>query len=399
MVPGMKRTVRASESASSPRVLQVLPALSDGGVEQSALEMACYIKRQGWPSFVASGGGTKEGLLEAAGVVHKRLPLASKAPWTMALNAWRLSRLIRQEGIHLIHARSRAPAWSAWLASRWTGIPFITTFHGTYSLKGGWLKRFYNSVMLRGPVVIANSAFIRGHIIENYGVDPHRVMVAARGVEVERFDPALFGEKGRKEVREALKVPKEALLLMVVGRLSHWKGQDLLLRALAAVPDPKWVLALVGGPERDGSFADSLVRLARELGVEDRVRWLGSRKDVPYLLNAADLAFSPSTRPEAFGRAAIEAMAMGVPVIATGLGGSLETIVDGETGWLVMPNGHGVIEPQALAQSIRQALRNSDRLARMGKKARAHVLAHFTAEQCCAAEMAAYRRVLKRKGE
>lgn len=395
MVRGMKPIQTPSYKAPSPRVLQVLPALSDGGVEQSAVEMACYIKRQGWASFVASAGGRREADLERAGIPHIRLPLAAKAPWTVLFNAWRLRGVIRREGISLVHARSRAPAWSSWLACRWAGVPFVTTFHGTYGLKGGFLKRIYNSVMTRGPVVIANSAFIRDHIIENYDVSPSRIVVAARGVEVEMFNPALFGKDTRKVLRQEWKVPEGVPVVMLVGRLTRWKGQDLLLRALAFLPKKeKWVAVLVGGPEKDGAFAYELERLAGELGIAGQVRFLGSRKDIPRLLMGADLAVSASVKPEAFGRVAVEAMAMGVPVAATALGGSMETVMEGETGWLVRPNDRGVIEPQAVSETIGRALRNPEALARMGKKARAHVLAHFTAEQCCAAEMVAYRRVL-----
>lgn len=398
-VLGMKRAAATPATPPKFTVLQVLPALGDGGVEQSAVEMALYIEKHGGRAVVASSGGAKVKILEENGIAHVRLPLAAKAPWRLLANAWRLAKVIRQYDVSLIHARSRAPAWSAWLASRFTEIPFITTFHGTYGLGGGFLKRKYNSIMVRGPITIANSAFIKAHIIENYDVLAKNVIVATRGVDVERFDPALFDKNDRKTLRDELGVDAKTPLLILVGRLTRWKGQDLLLKALAELQNVPWVLALVGGPEKNGAFAAEIDRLSADLGLKDRVRLLGSRKDVPRLLNAADLALSTSVRPEAFGRVAIEAMAMEVPVVATGLGGSLETIVPGETGWLVAPDANGVIEPQLLAQTIGEALRKPERLARMGKTARAHVLAHFTAEQCCAAEMSAYQRVMKMSGQ
>lgn len=391
----MRRTSKTHLPPLAWTVLQVLPQLADGGVEQSTVEMALYIKKQGWLSLVASEGGAKEEILRQGGVIHYRLPLRSKLPWVIVANALRLRKIVKDQKVSLIHARSRAPAWSAWLASRMTGVPFITTFHGTYGLSGGFLKRIYNSVMVRGSVVIANSEFIKRHIIDNYDIHPRNVMVAARGVDVTVFNKANFGKKSAEEVRKELNVSKGVPLLMVVGRLTRWKGQDVLLRALEKVKDLPWELAVVGGPEKNGAFAAELERISANLGLRQRVNLMGSRKDVARLLNAADLAFSPSIKPEAFGRVAIEAMAMGTPVIATALGGSLETVVDGKTGWLVAPTKAGDIEPQRLAETIREALRDPARLARMGKDATKHVLAHFTADLCCAAEMQAYQRVLK----
>lgn len=377
-------------------VLQVLPALGDGGVEQSAVEMALYIKSQGWGSFVASAGGPKTALLQQAGIRHFTLPLQRKAPWAWIYNAWRLGKIVRRERIGLIHARSRGPAWSCWVVCRVMGVPYVTTFHGTYGLGGGFLKRFYNSVMTWGPVTIANSAYIKDHIIVNYGIYDKNIIVAPRGVEAERFNPALYKDRELKKVRAEMGGVDGVPMLVMVGRLTPWKGHELLLRALGQLQDLPWRLAVVGGEGKNSDFGAKMRDLGTELGLEGRIRWLGSREDVPRLLAAADLGLSCSVRPEAFGRVAIETMAMAKPIVATALGGSLETVVEGKTGWLVHPDGDGVIRPQALAQTLREALREPARLARMGHDARRHVLAHFTAAKCCAAEMEAYHRVLGR---
>lgn len=370
-------------------VLQVLPALKDGGVEQSALEMAAYLTRHDARALVASAGGPLLKDLVKTNACHFTLPLNRKDPVSVLANAASLYRVIRREGVQLVHARSRAPAWSAWIACKLSGVPYVTTFHGTYGLGGGALKRFYNSVMLKGPVVIANSQFIKAHIIEKYGVDPARIVVASRGVNPDVFDPALFTKKDRDGLHAEWKVGKNEPVLMMVGRLTRWKGQDVLLRALAQCTDLPWKLILVGASDK-GGFEQELSALVDQLGLRRRVVFAGSRRDIPRLLHAADLAFSCSTQPEAFGRVAIEAMAMQVPVIASVLGGSLETVVDGKTGWLVAPAA-----PQALAESIHHALRAPARLATMGHTARSHVLAHFTVDQCCAAETDAYTRTLR----
>lgn len=389
-----------------PMVLQVLPALNDGGVEKSAVEMAAYLKARKWPVSLASAGGHRLAALHAMGIRHYALRLNSKNPVTIVANAFRLLGIVRAGKVGLLHARSRAPAWSAWIASRLGGVPFVTTFHGTYGLKGGPLKRFYNSVMLRGPVVIANSAFIKQHIVENYGYPASQIVVAPRGIDPGVWNPARFDDKTREEVRCEIGVESGVPLLLMVGRVTPWKGHMLLLRALAEVRDLPWVAALAGSADVKDAYWAELMALADKLGLGSRVKWLGSRQDVPRLLCGADVAVSASVRPEAFGRVAIEAMAMGVPVIATAHGGSLETVADGTTGWLVQPTGgagsplhFGEFTPQAMAEKIREALRKPARLATMGQAARQHVLRNFTVEQCCARELEAYKRVLGMRGK
>lgn len=376
-----------------PTILQVAPALAEGGVEQSTIEMALYIKQRGARCVVASAGGAGEAMLKKEGITHIRLPLHRKAPWLVLWNMWRLRQIIRDEGIRIVHARSRAPAWSAWLAIRLLGctcVKFITTYHGTYG-SGSWLKRLYNKVMLKGPVVIANSDFIRRHLMDVYGVAPARIMVAARGVDVKRFDPGAYKASHIRKLRDEIGVPSGAPLLLMVGRLTHWKGQHVLVEALANMKRKDAVVAFVGGATQP-AYAEALRAQAIKLGVERRVRWLGNRKDIPLLNLAADVALSCSVRPEAFGRVAIEAQAMGTPVVASALGGSLETVKDHETGWLVKPG-----DPAALAKLLDKALADPKRLTVMGKAGRAWVLGHFTTATCCAAEWKAYQRLVGKK--
>lgn len=412
----MKSKRLSAPSRRTPRgfaVLQVLPALKDGGVETSAIEMAYYLKSRGYRSLVASAGGERVSGLIQNGIKHFTLPLASKLPWVILWNVVRLASLIRRENIAIIHVRSRAPAWSAWLASLLTGVSYIATFHGTYSLKGGWLKRIYNSVMLRGPVVIANSRFIRDHILENYSIDPADIIVAPRGIEPAHWNPASFTKKDRDHVREELGVDKHTPVILIVGRITRWKGHDLLLEALGRLTKLSWVLVIAGEVDKDSEYGRSLKNRAEKLKISSRIRWLGSRHDIARLLSVADLAVSASTKPEAFGRVAVEAMAMGVPVVATGIGGSAETILDGQTGFLIRPEPQrpenpphaltkkdrleplfGEFRPHAMAQKLQEALQDTAKLHSMGQAARAHVLANYTVEQCCAAEESAYHRIL-----
>lgn len=398
------RSQASSDTSPLPCVLQVLPALKDGGVEKSTIEMAIYLRRLGWRPLVTSAGGPKTPELAAQGVRHIELPLATKMPWGILWNAVRISRILKQEKVTLVHARSRAPAWSAWLACQLTGVAYVTTFHGTYGLGGGKLKRIYNSVMTRGPVVIANSEFIKAHILENYKIGSKPIVVAARGIEPAEWNPANFDAKNQKALRDELPVEKGVPLLLMVGRITRWKGHDLVLEALGQMTDLPWVLAVAGGIDKNSDYGEELKAQAERLGIAERIRWLGSRKDVARLLAVSQLAVSGSTRPEAFGRVAIEAMAMGVPVVATGIGGSVETVIDGKTGWLVKPETQrsgedggklfGEFRPQAMAKILHKALLNPGQLVSMGQAARAHVLKTYTVDQCCAAELMAYKMVL-----
>jgi glycosyltransferase involved in cell wall biosynthesis len=369
-----------------PRVLQLLPALGDGGVERSAVEMARHLSGLGLDNIVASAGGDLVGEIEAAGAMHVRLPVGSKSPARMLANARVLAGLIDREAVDIVHARSRAPAWAGVLASRMSKRrpAFVTTFHGVYGHRSA-LKRWYNAVMLRGPLVIANSEYIRGHIVAVYGVPAERIALAPRGVDPAVFDPALIPATTVESIRAEFQVPPGATLILLVGRLTRWKGQGVFLDALASLRDLPLVGVLVG----EGGMRAELETRARDLGVADRVRFPGSRRDIPALFAAADLAVSASTEPEAFGRVTIEAMAMETPVVATAHGGSLETVLPGRTGWLVPPG-----DAAALAAAIRRAVADPGALAAMGAAGRSHVLARFTVSRTVEAEFDVYRRLM-----
>ncbi|WP_036839714.1 glycosyltransferase family 4 protein [Pleomorphomonas oryzae] len=372
----------------SPRILQLLPALGDGGVERSTVEMVGYLHEQGIINFVASGGGDLVAAVEAGGARHVTIPVGRKSPIAMIRNAFAVARVIDREAIDILHARSRAPAWAGWLAIRLAHRPcrFLTTFHGVYG-HGNALKRLYNRVMLAGPLVVANSEFIRDHIETVYGFPKDRIIVAARGIEPELFDPAHISGEQRAAVRREFGIGADEPMLIMVGRVTSWKGHAVLVDALARLADRPWRLVLVGSGS-DGVIADLKTRIDGH-GLSERVVLAGSRRDVPVLLAAADLAFSASTRPEAFGRAAIEAEAMETPVIATDHGGSRETVLPGRTGWLVTPG-----DAEAMAAAIREALSSPDRLKEIGKAGRAFVLENYTTARMLEQEFSAYRRLM-----
>lgn len=372
----------------APRILQLLPALREGGVEHSAVEMAGYLGALGLENWIASAGGQLVAAAEDAGAHHVTIDVGRKSPFAMVAAGRAVARLVDAHGIDIIHARSRAPAWVGLIAKRLARRPvrFLTTFHGVYGHANAF-KRFYNSAMLRTPVVIANSQFIRRHIVDTYGYPEAQIVVAPRGIEPAFFDPATISAETRTALRAELGATDASPLVLMVGRITRLKGHAVLLDAVSRLERPDLRLAFVG------SGSDSLVAELKadvtRLGLEGRVVFAGSRRDIPAVLAAADLAVSASTQPEAFGRAAIEAQAMETPVVATDHGGSRETVLPGKTGWLVAPG-----DAAAMAAALADALADPARLAAMGRQGRQHVLTHFTTRQTLDMEFSAYQRLM-----
>ncbi|HEY4172173.1 MAG TPA: glycosyltransferase family 4 protein [Rhodopila sp.] len=355
-------------SLDSPVVLQVLPSLVTGGVERGTVEMTQAIAEAEATALVASAGGPLVRQIERAGGIHVALPLTTKSPFGIWRNAAALEAVIRERNVSLVHARSRAPGWSAWLACQRTGVPFVTTYHGTYG-EGAPFKRFYNGVMARGRIVIAASQFIAGLVAARHRVDPGRIRVIPRGVDPAVFDPAAVA--GDRVVRLAAewRLPDGARTVVLPGRLTAWKGHAVLLQAIARMNRPDVMCVLVGSDQGRHGYAKELTDQATRLGIADRLRLVGQCDDMPAALALSDVVVHASTKPEAFGRVVIEAQAMGRPVVAADLGGPVETVRHGDTGWRVPPN-----DPEALAAAIGFVLDlPPDRLLGLGERARASV--------------------------
>jgi glycosyltransferase involved in cell wall biosynthesis len=373
----------------APVVLQVLPSLVTGGVERGTVEIAAAVAAAGWGSLVASAGGPLVDAVARAGGRHLALPLAAKNPATILRNAGRLARLIRAEGVSLVHARSRAPAWSAWLAARRTGVPFVTTYHGAYG-ENLPFKRQYNSVMAKGAVVIAASGYIAGLVAARHGVPPGRIRVIPRGVDPAAFDPAAVPAARLAALARAWALPAGAPVVMLPGRLTGWKGQAVLIAALARLARDDAVGVLVGSDQGRAAYSAGLRRQAAALGVAERLRLVGECADMPAALGLADVVVHASTAPEAFGRVVIEAQAMARLVVASDLGGPVETVAHGVTGWRVPPG-----DPAALAAAIDAALGlPAGERAAIGARAREAVLARCTTAAMQAATLGVYREVL-----
>ena len=372
-----------------PVVLQVLPALGGGGVERGTVEITAAIASAGGRALVASAGGRLAASVERAGGRNIRLPLDTRNPWNVWRNAARLAELIRVEQVDIVHARSRAPAWSAWLAARRTGAHFVTTYHGAYG-EDLPFKRRYNAVMASGERVIAASHFIAGLIRTRHGIDPARIRVIHRGVDPAIFDPDAVTTERLVRLARTWRLPDGLPTVMLPGRLTRWKGQPVLIEALARMQNRDVAAVLVGSDQGRHSYAAELVAIAERCGVADRVRLVGHCDDMPAALMLSDVVVNASTDPEAFGRVVIEAQAMARPTIATDHGGAVETIEHGVTGWRVPP---GDADALAAALDFVLSLPEEERVA-LGQRARASVCAHYTVRAMQAATIEVYREVL-----
>lgn len=370
------------------KILQVTAALHQGGVERGTVEMAKFIVSQGAGSFVASQGGRLVHDLELSGSTHFILPLAQRNPLKIIYSAWRLYKIISIENIELVHARSRAPAWAALLACKLSGVKMVTTFHGTHRIQNRF-KKLYNSVMTRGERVIAISDFIRQHIIENYQVSPEKIDIAPRGFDPQIFNPDLLDPMMLKKVRDQFSLSQAVPVICLPGRLTRWKGQELFIQALSRIKNLSWQALIVGGANKKSAYVDQLTQLVKREGLSERVFFAGQQSDIVPFYAISDIVVSASLEPEAFGRVAVEAQAMGVPVIASAHGGALETVCDGESGWL-FPSGNAMV----LAEKLREALSLKDLREKYGRQANKWVKNNFTVDRMCAQEWDTYMKIL-----
>ncbi len=380
------------ENQKQPVLLQVLPSLHSGGVERGTIDVTKAAVKAGFKVIVASAGGYMSHQVTSAGGKHITLPLVSRNPFAIWRNIGRLKKVIKEYQVDIVHARSRAPAWSAYFAAKKMGVPFVTTFHGVYSL-GAPFKRFYNKIMTKGERVIAISEFIRDHMIQNYGVSSEKITVIHRGVDVEQFDAKKVTERRMVQMIDRLRLPEDKAIILLPGRITRWKGQSVLLDALKLLPKKDIFCVLLGDDEKHPGYRDELRRTILKEGLAPYVTMIGNINDMPAAYRLANVVLSTSVRPEAFGRVPAEAGAIGRIVIAPKHGGACEIIADGNTGWLVEPGN-----AKALADAIQEALALSDQERdEMGKKAAARVRRLFTVDKMCEATIALYREVLENK--
>ena len=380
-------------------VLQVAPELETGGVERTTVDVASALVRAGGRALVASAGGRLEKELSDVGGELIRLPMASKAPWQIWRNTHALMKVCKDEGVSLIHARSRAPAWSALWAARELGLPFVTTYHGIYNGRTH-LKRFYNGVMARGDRIIANSQYTADHIKAMHQTPKEKIAVIPRGTDMERFTRVAVSQTRRDALLKSWGIELvNGPILLLVGRLTRWKGQLDLLNALALLSERKELgdvqVVLAGDAQGRADYLAELRSAISQAELEDIVHIVGHVVDTPAAYSISSLCISASNEPEAFGRVAVEAQAMGVPVIATDIGGARETVVtepgEARTGWRVPP-----ADPDAMADALKHALSLTEReRTDMSDRAVQHARAHFDLDLMCARTLAVYQDLLE----
>ena len=382
---------------SGRTILQVIPHLSAGGAERTTIEVAEALRAAGAKALVASVGGRLEGELARAGAELIRIDgLATKNPIRIYGNASVLSKIIAKHKVDLVHARSRAPAWSALWAARRMKKPFVTTYHGVYNARSA-PKRLYNSVMARGDLVIANSEFTAAHVRKEHKQAADRIVTIPRGVDIGKFSPEAITPARRAALQKAWRLPTEnaGAIILLPARMTGWKGHREAIAAAARLKsgkDQSWRMIFAGDDQGRDGYLEELAQLITQHRLDDRIAIVGHCDDMPAAFALSDIVIAPSNEPEAFGRVAAEAGAMGVPVIGSSIGAQGEIIVDGETGFVVPP-----MNATALADAMGNLLdRGPEGRQIMGEVAMIRVRQKFTTAALQQATLAVYERLMGR---
>ena len=366
-------------------VLQVLPHLNSGGLVSGAVEISEALQKTGMNSFVASAGGRREREITKAGGKVINFSLGSKNPIIMLLNVYKLSRIIKKYKINIIHARSRAPAWSAYFAAKKMGIPFVTTFHGTYSIQNK-LKKIYNSIMVKGDRVIAISRFINNHILSNYNIDKDKIVTIHRGINIERFNYLKVADERLISLLNIFNIPEDSFVVLLPGRITRWKGHILLIEAIFKLQRSDIICLFVGDSQGRNKYYAELEKILDKFKLKNNFRIIPNQSDMATIYKLADVVVSSSLDPEAFGRVIVEAQAMGRPTISANHGGGSEIIIDGLTGWLFKPG-----DADDLSDKINKALSlNKDNRDKLAINAIKRAKLNFNNEMMCVKTLQVY---------
>ena len=382
--------------SSKINVLQVIPKLGYGGAETGCYDIAHYLSENKCKSYIVTSGGDLIKFIDKKKVKLIRLPVHSKNPLLIFLNALILVGIILIFKISIVHARSRAPAWSCLLATKLTGRKFVTTFHGTYNF-GGKLKKFYNSIMVRSDLIIAGSNFIFSHIKNNYFefLKPNKkFLVIFRGINVDYFDQSTKFENDEKKLLQNWEINKEKKIILMPGRLTSWKGQKLFIEAINLVKIElgyeAFHVVILGSDQGRDLYKKELIRLIEQYRLTNQIKFIEHCKDMALAYKVSDIIISASIEPEAFGRVAVEAQSMEKLIIASNIGGSNETIIDEKTGFLFESG-----DAHSLSKKIIKAITMDETsLNLIGKEGRKNIIKKFNVEKMCFSTYSEYKRLL-----
>ena len=380
-------------SITKPVIVQILPALNRGGVERGTVEVADAIVKNGWKSIVISNGGLLTSQLKRVGATVYEVPVHRKNPFLWGSARRQVKRILQQEGADIVHVRSRAPAWIALPAANSLGIATVSTVHSKFA-PANIFKKIYNGKMLKADRVIAISHFVENEIFTHYGKSgvAEKLSVIHRGVDLGMFDPKAVNQQRIIAEADRLGLPDDKSIIMLPARATSWKGHEILIQALAQLSDKDAILMLLGIEDGPPAYAEKLRTMAVRYGLGGRVRIGAGSRDMPAALMLADVVAMPSIKPEPFGRVAIEALAMGRPVVAFRHGGAVESIDEGRTGWLADP-----LSVDSLAEALQTALSLTPRKRRaLAKDARQQMTDQFSKDMMCERTLAVYKSLLKK---
>ena len=382
--------------SSNLKVLQVIPKLGYGGAETGCYDIAHYLPENECGSYIVTSGGELLKFIDKKKVKIIKLPVHSKNPLIIFINFLALIGVILINNISIVHARSRAPAWSCLLAAKVTGRKFVTTFHGTYNFNSK-IKKFYNSVMVRSDLIIAGSNFIFSHIKENYTKyfdAKKKLLVIFRGINVDYFDPTTKLESDEKKLLKEWQIEKDKKIILLPGRLTGWKGQEVFIEAVNLVNTElgyeAFYAVILGSEQGRELYKKKLIRLTEQHRLINQVKFIDHCKDMALAYKVSDIVVSASIEPEAFGRVAVEAQSMERPIIASNIGGSNETVVDEKTGFLFDSNN-----AKSLSKKILKVLSMDEAsLQSIGKEGRKNIIQKFNVEKMCFSTYSEYKKIL-----
>ena len=382
--------------ASKLKVLQVIPRLGYGGAETGCYDLAHYLHEQDCKSYIVTSGGELIKYIDKKKVKLIKLPVQSKNPLIILINSLALTLLILFLNISIVHARSRAPAWSCYIATKITRRKFVTTFHGTYNFKNS-IKKFYNSIMVKSDVLIAGSNFIFSHISENYQKflnSKKKFLVIFRGINTEYFDSDAIKKKDIDKLKATWKIEDNKKIILLPGRLTAWKGQEMFIEAInffkQSNPELDFVAVILGDDQGRTVFRKKLERLVEQFNLTQNIKFVDNCNVMPVAYHISDVIVSSSIEPEAFGRVSVEAQAMKKPIIASNIGGSKETVIDNKTG-LLFESGN----PKSLCDKLNEIIKlDTLTLDLMGREGRKNVINRFNIEKMCLNTYSEYKKLV-----